>query len=95
MAEFLRRDLDTKTSIRLQTRYVEEEFKQIAGFLGYLMQITYQVKFPFLLKIMMSICFLTSTWRESSKEYMLVAIYNLFFLVIVQQQCLIVIIVSH
>ncbi|KAK2403386.1 protein rolling protein [Trifolium repens] len=42
MAEFLRRDLDTKTSIRLQTRYVEEEFKQIAGFLGYLMQITYQ-----------------------------------------------------
>ncbi|GAU40587.1 hypothetical protein TSUD_36040 [Trifolium subterraneum] len=42
MAEFLRRDLDTKSSIRLQSPYVEEEFKQIAGFLGYLMQITYQ-----------------------------------------------------
>lgn len=57
MDEFLRRNLEesmstnsiaykekeTKGSIRLQSRYVEEGFKQRAGFWGYLMQITYQV----------------------------------------------------
>ncbi|XP_061373618.1 uncharacterized protein LOC133315946 isoform X2 [Gastrolobium bilobum] len=56
MAEFLRRDLEesmspnsiaykgkeTKGSIKLKSRYVEEEFKQGAGFWGYLMQIIYQ-----------------------------------------------------
>ncbi|XP_020228960.1 uncharacterized protein LOC109809940 isoform X2 [Cajanus cajan] len=56
MAEFLRRELEegmstntiaykeneTKGSIRLQSQYVEEEFKQRVGFWGYLMQITYQ-----------------------------------------------------
>ncbi|RDX57730.1 hypothetical protein CR513_63006, partial [Mucuna pruriens] len=56
MAEFLRRDLEdsmstnsiaykekeTKGSIRLQSQYVEEEFKQRVGFWGYLMQIIYQ-----------------------------------------------------
>jgi len=47
MTEFLRRDLETKGSIfTFQSRYTEEEFKQTAGFWGYLMQITYQVKFP-------------------------------------------------
>jgi hypothetical protein len=47
MTEFLRRDLETKGSIfRFQSRYTEEEFEQTAGFWGYLMQITYQVKFP-------------------------------------------------
>ncbi|KAJ1397948.1 hypothetical protein SESBI_31429 [Sesbania bispinosa] len=56
MAGFMRRDLEesmstnsiayrekeTKGSIKFQSRYVEEEFKQRAGFWGYLMQITYQ-----------------------------------------------------
>jgi len=54
---FLRRDLEEsmltnpiaykekekKGSIRLYSQYVEEEFKQIVGFWGYVMQITYQV----------------------------------------------------
>jgi len=55
MAEFLRRDLEestnsiayrekeTKSSIRLQSQYIQEEFNQRVGFWGYLMQITYQV----------------------------------------------------
>ncbi|XP_057427172.1 uncharacterized protein LOC130720537 isoform X2 [Lotus japonicus] len=56
MDEFLRRGLEDsmstnsngykekeiKGSIMLQNRYVAEEFNQIAGFWGYLMQITYQ-----------------------------------------------------
>ncbi|RZB85099.1 uncharacterized protein LOC114370301 isoform X1 [Glycine soja] len=54
MAEFLRRDLEestnsiayrekeTKSSIRLQSQYIQEEFNQRVGFWGYLMQITYQ-----------------------------------------------------
>ncbi|KAG5150335.1 hypothetical protein JHK84_026807 [Glycine max] len=55
MAEFLRRDLEestnsiayrekeTKSSIRLQSQYIQEEFNQRVGFWGYLMQITYQL----------------------------------------------------
>ena len=56
-AEILERDLEqstsimtptykekeTKHSIELQSRYTEREFQQRAGFLGYLMQTTYQV----------------------------------------------------
>ncbi|XP_027353120.1 uncharacterized protein LOC113863669 [Abrus precatorius] len=55
-AEFLKRDIEetmptninayqekeTKGSIKLQSRYVEEEFQQRAGFWGYLVQTTYQ-----------------------------------------------------
>jgi len=37
------KDKETKASISLYSQYVEEEFKQIVGFWGYLMQITYQV----------------------------------------------------
>ncbi|KAH1227127.1 hypothetical protein GmHk_10G027449 [Glycine max] len=56
MAEFLRRDLEestnsiayrekeTKSSIRLQSQYIQEEFNQRVGFWGYLMQITYQLR---------------------------------------------------
>ncbi|KAL9318802.1 hypothetical protein ACSQ67_015319 [Phaseolus vulgaris] len=36
------KDKETKASISLYSQYVEEEFKQIVGFWGYLMQITYQ-----------------------------------------------------
>ncbi|KAK7356274.1 hypothetical protein VNO80_15542 [Phaseolus coccineus] len=36
------KDKETKASISLYNQYVEEEFKQIVGFWGYLMQITYQ-----------------------------------------------------
>lgn len=57
MDEFLRRgfeentstnsiaykEKETKGSIKLQSGYVEEVFKQGAGFWGYLMQTTYQV----------------------------------------------------
>lgn len=50
--EFLSRDVEeintyqekeAKDSIKLERRYVEEEFEQRAGFWGYLMQTTYQV----------------------------------------------------
>lgn len=34
---------ETKVSIKLQSRYAEEELQQRAGFWGYLMQTTYQV----------------------------------------------------
>ena len=37
------KEKETKHSIELQSRYTEREFQQRAGFLGYLMQTTYQV----------------------------------------------------
>lgn len=37
------KDKEMKGSIRLQSQYIEEEFKQRVGFWGYVMQITYQV----------------------------------------------------
>ena len=65
-AEFVRRDLEqsisrnslahkekeTRGSIKLQSRYAEEEFQQRAGFWGYLMQTTYQVRQYFTLAML-------------------------------------------